>query len=91
MDVDLGSEHERRNWDGPQPAVYVFNFDTEKTSRVTAKDDFVWDPYWVTNDEFLCVIQKEHENEPSLYRMSLDGKNPKVIVKRARMPSVTAP
>src|SRR6266576_5271194 len=91
MDVDLVAEHERKNWDGPQPAVYVFDFDTEKTSRVTAKDDFVWDPYWVTNDEFLCVIQKQHENEPSLYRMSLDGKNPKVIVKRARTPSVTAP
>jgi TolB protein len=91
MDVDLGSEHERKNWDGPQPAVYVFDSDTEKTSRVTAKEDFVWDPCWLTNDEFLCVIQKEHENEPSLYRMSLDGKNPKLIVKRARTPSVAAP
>src|SRR6266702_4533432 len=79
MNVDLGSEHERRNWDGPQPAIYVFDFDTEKTSRVTAKDDFVWDPYWVTNDEFLCVIQKEHENEPSLYLMSITGKNAKLL------------
>ncbi len=41
MDVDLGAEHERKNWDGPQPAVYVLDFDAEKTSRVTAKDDFV--------------------------------------------------
>ncbi len=91
MDVDLGAEHERKNWDGPQPAVYVFDFDTEKTSRVTAKDDFVWDPYWVTNDEFLCVIQKEHENEPSLYRMSITGKNAKLLAKHARTPSVSAP
>jgi len=91
MNVDLVAEHERKNWDGPQPAIYAFNFDAEKVTRVTAKDDFVWDPCWLTNDEFLCVIQKEHENEPSLYRMSLDGKNPKVIVKRARTPSVTAP
>jgi Tol biopolymer transport system component len=91
MDVDLGAEHERKNWDGPQPAVYVFDFDTEKTSRVTAKDDFVWDPYWVTNDEFLCVIQKEHEKEPSLYRMSISGKNAKLLAKHARTPSVSAP
>jgi len=42
MDVDPGAEHERKNWDGPQPAVYVFDFETEKTSRVTAKDDFVF-------------------------------------------------
>lgn len=91
MDVDLGAEHERKNWDGPQPAVYVFDFETEKTSRVTAKDDFVWDPYWVTNDEFLCVIQKEHENEPSLYRMWITGKNAKLLAKHARTPSVSAP
>jgi TolB protein len=91
MDVDLGAEHERKNWDGPQPAVYVFDFDTEKTSRVTAKDDFVWDPYWVTTDEFLCVIQKEHENEPSLYRMSIRGNNARLLAKHARTPSVSAP
>ena len=91
MDVDLGAEHERKHWDGPQPAVYVFDFETEKTSRVTAKDDFVWDPYWVTKDEFLCVIQKEHENELSLYRMAIKGKNAKLLAKHARTPSVSAP
>jgi TolB protein len=90
MDVDVGSEHERNNWDGPQPAIYAFDLATEKTSRVTAKDDFVWDPYWLTNDEFLCVIQKEHENEPSLYRMSVSGKNAKLLAKHARTPSVSA-
>jgi len=91
MDVDLGAEHERKNWDGPQPAIYAFNLDTEKTTRVTAKDDFVWDPCWLTNDEFLCVIQKARENDPSLYRMPLNGKNPKLVVKHARTPSASAP
>jgi TolB protein len=91
MDVDLGAEHERKNWDGPQPAIYAFNLDTQKTTRVTAKDDFVWDPCWLTNDEFLCVIQKERENEPSLYRMPLNGKNPKLLVKHARTPSASEP
>jgi Tol biopolymer transport system component len=82
-DVDLGAEHERKTWDGPQPAIYAFNLDTEKTTRITAKEDFVWDPCWLTNDEFLCVIQKEHENEPSLYRMPSNSRNPKLLVKHA--------
>jgi len=69
----------------------VFDFDAEKTSRVTAKDDFVWDPCWLTNDEFLCIIQKKHEKEPSLYRMSIGGKNAKLLAKHARTPSVSAP
>ncbi len=91
MDVDLGPEHERKNWDGPQPAIYRFDFATEKTVRVTAKDDFVWDPCWLSDDEFLCLIQKEKEHEPSLYTMSIEGKNAKLIAKHARRPSVSAP
>ena len=91
MDVDTGAEHERKNWDGPQPAIYAFDLTTEKTERLTGKNDFVCDPYWLTDDEFLCVIQKEHENEPSLYRMSISDKNAQLLAKHARTPSVSAP
>jgi TolB protein len=91
MDVDLNAEHDRKNWDGPQPAIYEFDLATEKTTRVTGKDDFVWEPFWLNNDEFLCIVQKENENEASIYRMSLDGKSTKLLVRHARTPSVSAP
>ena len=91
MDVDCGSEHERKNWDGPQPAIEKFDVAGEKAARITGKDDFVWEPFWLSNDEFLCILQKENENEPSIYRMPLDGTNPKLLVKHARTPSVSAP
>jgi len=91
MDVDCGSEHERKNWDGPQPAVEKFDLSADKAVRITGKDDFVWEPFWLSANEFLCIIQKENENQPSIYRMSLDGKNPKLLVKHARTPSTTAP
>jgi TolB protein len=91
MDVDTGAEHERKNWDGPQPAVEKFDLASERAVRVTGKDDFVWDPFWLTGDEFLCIMQKEKEREPSIYRMSLDGKTAKLLVNRARTPSASAP
>jgi TolB protein len=91
MDVDCGSEHERKNWDGPQPAVEKFDIAGDKAIRVTGKDDFVWEPFWLSSGEFLCIMQKEKENEPSIYRMSLDGKNAKLLVKHARTPSASAP
>jgi hypothetical protein len=91
MDVDCGAEHERKNWDGPQPAIEKFDLASEKAVRITGKNDFVWDPFWLSNDEFLCILQKENENEPSIYRMSLDGKTAKLLVKHARTPSVSAP
>ena len=91
MDVDCGAEHERKNWDGPQPAIEKFDLASEKAVRITGKDDFVWEPFWLTGDEFLCILQKENENEPSIYRMSLDGKSMKLLVKHARTPSASAP
>ena len=91
MDVDCGAEHERKNWDGPQPAVYKFDLAGEKAVRVTGENDFVWEPFWLSKDQFLCIMQKENENEPSIYRMSQDGKNLKLLVKHARTPSASAP
>jgi len=91
MDVDCGSEHERKNWDGPQPAIEKFELTAEKAVRVTGKNDFVWEPFWLSNEQFLCIMQKENENEPSIYRMSLDGENAKLLVKHARTPSASAP
>ncbi len=91
MDVDCGAEHERKNWDGPQPAIEKFDLASEKAVRVTGKDDFVWEPFWLSSDEFLCIMQKENENDASIYRMSLDGKSMKLLVKHARTPSASAP
>ena len=91
MDVDCGSEHERKDWDGPQPAVEKLDLTADKVARISGKDDYVWEPFWLSADEFLCIMQKEKENQPSIYRMSLDGKNPKLVVKHARTPSVSAP
>jgi TolB protein len=91
MDVDCGAEHERKNWDGPQPAIEKFELSADKAARVTGKNDFVWEPFWLNANEFLCIMQKENENQPSIYRMSLNGKNPKLLVKHARMPSASTP
>jgi len=91
MDVDCGAEHERKEWDGPQPAIEKLDLDADKAVRITGKDDYVWEPFWLTADEFLCIMQKENEKRPSIYRMSLDGKNPKLLVKNARTPTSSTP
>ena len=91
MDVDTGSEHERKNWDGPQPAIEKLDLSADTAVRISGKDDYVWQPFWLTANEFLCIMQKENENQASIYRMSLDGKNPKLLVKHARTPTASAP
>src|SRR5215475_3930086 len=58
---------------------------------ISGKDDYVWEPFWLNANEFLCIMQKENEKQASIYRMALDGKNPKLLVKHARTPTATAP
>jgi TolB protein len=62
MDVDCGAEHERKDWDGPQPAVERLDFTADKAVRVTGKDDYVWEPFWLSASEFLCIMQKQRKN-----------------------------
>jgi hypothetical protein len=59
--------------------------------RISGKDAYVWEPFWLSANEFLCIMQKENENQASIYQMSLDGKNPKLLVKHARTPTASAP
>jgi hypothetical protein len=66
--------------------VEKLDLTTDQAVRITGKDDYVWEPFWLSANEFLCIMQKENENKPSIYRMSLDGKNPKLVVKHARTP-----
>ena len=63
----------------------------EKAVRISGKDNYVWEPFWISTNEILCIMQKENENQASIYRMSLDAKNPKLVVKQARTPTASAP
>jgi TolB protein len=84
IDVDLG---------GPA-AVYTFDLATEKTTRVTSNKDVAIESCWLTNDEFLCVLFKDKakpSNMRSVYRISVNDKVAKLVIKDARNPSVSAP
>ncbi len=67
------------------------DLNAEEAERDTGKDDFVWGPFWRGANDFLCIMQKENESQPSIYRRSLHGKNPKLLVKHARAPTASAP
>jgi len=44
-----------------------------------------------TGDKFLCIMQKEKENEPSIYRMDLNGKKREAAGETRAHASVSAP
>jgi TolB protein len=91
LGIDMGEEQDRKDWDGPPPALWTFDLTTQKATRVTPKKIFGWDGCWLDNDNILFLSQDANEKEPSIYRMSLgkNGKDRKLVIKHGRMPSAS--
>jgi TolB protein len=91
LSVEMGEEANRKDWDGPLPALWSFDLSSQKATRLTPKKLFGWDGVWINNDNILFLSRAVGEKEDSIYRMSIDGKNLKKLIKNARFPSVSAP
>jgi TolB protein len=91
LSIDMGEEFGRKDWDGPLPALWSFDLQSQKATRLTPKKLFGWDGVWIDNNNILFLSKAAGEKEDSIYRMSVDGKNLKRLIKNARFPSVSAP
>jgi len=91
LSIDMAEESGRKDWDGPLPALWAFDLQSQKATRLTPKKIFGWDGVWIDNDNILFLSRAAGEKEDSIYRMSTDGKNLKRLIKNARFPSVSAP
>jgi len=91
LSVDMGDESGRKDWDGPLPALWAFDLQSQKATRLTPKKLFGWDGVWLDNDNVLFLSRARGEKDDTIYRMSTDGKNLKRLIKNARFPSVSGP
>ena len=91
LGIDMSEESNRKDWDGPFPALWSFDLDSEHSLRLTPKKLFGWDGCWIDNDNILFLSRAAGEKEDSIYRMSANGKDLKLLIKNARFPTVSAP
>jgi TolB protein len=91
LSIDMGEEHNRKDWDGPPPALWTFEIATQKAVRITPQTLFGWDGCWIDNENVLLLSQATGEKLAFACRMSIDGKNLKRLIKNARFPAVSAP
>jgi TolB protein len=89
LSVDMAGESTRRDWDGPPPALWTFEIASEKSARITPVGVFAWSGCWIDSDKILFLRQPSGETSASVYRMSVDGKNLKRVIKNALFPSVS--
>jgi TolB protein len=89
MDIDQAEEHDRKSWDGPQPAIWSWVVGADKAVRISPKPLFAWQPRWISGDELLFLVQGASEKEPSIYRAKVNDLDHRtLVVKGARAPSV---
>jgi TolB protein len=91
LSIDMGEEHHRPDWDGPPPALWTLEIETQRAVRITPKTLFGWDGCWIDNDNILFLTQAAGEKETSINRMSTNGKDLKRLIRNARMPNVNVP
>jgi len=91
MDVEM-SEQERRGWDGPPPAIWLFDLASETSKRLTAPSLYAWNCAWLdAPDSILFISQTRAETTPSIYRMTTNGQGAdrRLLVRNARTPSAS--
>jgi TolB protein len=91
LSIDMGEESGRKDWDGPVPALWAFDLQSQKATRLTPKKLFGWDGVWIDNDNIFFLSRAAGEKDDSIFRMSVDEKNLKRLIKNGRFPSVSAP
>jgi TolB protein len=89
LSVDMNEEYDRRDWDGPVPALWSFDISTGAVVRLTPKNLFAWDGCWLDDANVLLVSQRPGEKQAAIYRTV--GKNVKRLIENARRPTVSRP
>ena len=89
LSVDMDEEYDRKDWDGPVPALWSFDLSTEAAVRLTSKSLFAWDGCWLDDNNILFVSQRPGDKQAAIYRTN--GKVLKRLIENARRPSVSKP
>ena len=89
IDVDMGEDIPRGDWDGPPPAIWQLDLISGKATQVTKTTLFAWHPAWINDHEILCNHLPEGSKTISVYRLDLKTGEPKLVVKNATDASVS--
>jgi TolB protein len=89
LSIDMAEENNRKDWDGPPPALWTFEITTQKAVRVTQKNLFAWDGCWINDQNVLFLSQAAGEKTASIHRMSIKRANLKRLIPNARKVTVS--
>jgi TolB protein len=89
VNINMDEEVSLKDWEGPPPAIWLFDLPSAKATRLTPKKSYATDSCWLNNSEFLMVDTDRDGKIDSIYRGSIDRWAPRLVIKNATDPSVS--
>jgi TolB protein len=88
IDANMDDEESPKDWAGPPPAIWLLDIASGKARRLTPKKSYASDSCWLGAKEFLFVDADKTGKGSSIYRASIAGGTPRVVIKNGVNPSV---
>ena len=90
VEVDMDEEvKDMPDWDGPPPALWTFDLESAKTTRLTKKGVLAASGCWLDNQRILFNLFSAKEKKPAIYQMEIGKKEMKPLIKDGVNPSVS--
>jgi TolB protein len=90
VEVDMDEEvKEMGDWEGPPPALWTFDLETGKTTRVTEPGTLAASGCWLNQSHILCNVFSPKEKQPAIYEMEIGKKEMKLVIRDGVNPSVS--
>lgn len=90
LDVEMAEEEASLpDFDGPPPAIWIFDIPAGKATRLTKKEINAWHPVWLSDNEILVCTQKRGEKASSVYKMTLPQEQLTRVLSNANDPVIS--
>jgi TolB protein len=87
LDASLNEEGPIKDWEGPPSAIFLVDIASAKSKRLTPPVPYAWAPCWLDDREYLFTGAPDARHR-AIYKATISGGTPQVLIKNAEHASV---
>lgn len=88
LEIDGDEAVNIKDWDGPPPALWTIDLQTEARQRIGSHSLLAWAGCWESANSIICTGATEKKPKPAIYRITLPDGSFAAVVPNAMNPTV---
>ncbi|MBN8712315.1 MAG: PD40 domain-containing protein [Verrucomicrobia bacterium] len=88
VEIDGDEDVKIKDWDGPPPALWTIDLQTEARQRIGSHSLLAWSGCWESASRIICTGATEKKPKPAVYRITLPDGAFSLVLPNAMNPSV---